>query len=153
MSYKLKIERLIDAPPELVFDTMVDPEAQPEILSGEVPGWALWECAIDLRVGGKWTFVFGPADRTGEPDRITSVFIEIDRPHRFAYRSSMFIADWGRSVDFIETLSFEERDGETLVTLELTELELEKDRDAFKSGVPGYLDAVARVVAGRVANR
>ena len=153
MTYDMKIERLFDAPPELVFDTMVDPEAQPEIFADEVPGWNLWEWAIDLRVGGEWTFVFGLADRSGEPDRNTSVFTEIDRPRRLAYRSSMFVGQWGRAVDYTETVTFEERDGKTLVTIELTDLELEKDRDAFMSGIPGYLEAVERVVANRMAER
>jgi uncharacterized protein YndB with AHSA1/START domain len=153
MTYDMKIERLFDAPPELVFDTMVDPEAQPEIFADEVPGWNLWEWEIDLRVGGEWTFVYGLADRSGEPDRNTSVFTEIDRPRRLAYRSSMFVSEWGRAVDYTETVTFEERDGKTLVTIELTDLELEKDRDAFMGGLPGYLDAVERVVANRMAER
>ena len=123
MTYDMKIERLFDAPPELVFDTMVDPEAQPEIFANEVPGWNLWEWEIDLRVGGEWTFVYGLADRSGEPDRNTSVFTEIDRPRRLAYRSSMFVSEWGRAVDFTETVTFEERDGKTLVTIEFTDLE------------------------------
>jgi uncharacterized protein YndB with AHSA1/START domain len=153
MTYDMKIERLFDAPPELVFDTMVDPEAQPEIFADEVPGWDLWEWAIDLRVGGEWTFVFGLADRSGEPDRNTSVFTEIDRPRRLAYRSSMFVSQWGRAVDYTETVTFEERDGKTLVTIELTDLELEKDRDAFMGGIPGYLEGVERVVANRMSER
>ncbi|HEV8056890.1 MAG TPA: SRPBCC domain-containing protein [Actinomycetota bacterium] len=153
MTYDMKIERLFDAPPELVFDTMVDPEAQPEIFADEVPGWNLWEWEIDLRVGGEWTFVFGLADRSGEPDRNTSVFTEIDRPRRLAYRSSMFVSKWGRAVDYTETVTFEERDGKTLVTIELTDLELEKDRDAFMGGIPGYLEAVERVVANRMSER
>jgi len=153
MTYDMKIERLFDAPPELVFDTMVDPEAQPEIFADEVPGWNLWEWEIDLRVGGEWTFVFGLADRSGEPDRNTSVFTEIDRPRRLAYRSSMFVSQWGRAVDYTETVTFEERDGKTLVTIELTDLELEKDRDGFMSGLPGYLEAVERVVANRMSGR
>ena len=153
MTYDMKIERLFDAPPELVFDTMVDPEAQPEIFADEVPGWNLWEWEIDLRVGGEWTFVYGLADRSGDPDRNTSVFTEIDRPRRLAYRSSMFVSEWGRAVDYTETVTFEERDGKTLVTIELTDLELEKDRDAFMGGIPGYLDAVERVVANRMAER
>jgi uncharacterized protein YndB with AHSA1/START domain len=153
MTYDMKIERLFDAPPELVFDTMVDPEAQPEIFADEVPGWNLWEWEIDLRVGGEWTFVFGLADRSGEPDRNTSVFTEIDRPRRLAYRSSMFVSQWGRAVDYTETVTFEERDGKTLVTIELTDLELEKDRDAFMGGIPGYLEAVERVVANRMSER
>ena len=151
MTYEMKIERLFDAPPEIVFDTMVDPEAQPEIFADEVPGWNLWEWEIDLRVGGEWTFVYGLADRSGEPDRNTSVFTEIDRPRRLAYRSSMFVSEWGRAVDFTETVTFEERDGKTLVTIQLTDLEREKDRDAFMGGLPGYLEAVERVVANRMA--
>ena len=153
MTYAMKIERLFDAPPELVFDTMVDPEAQPPIFADEVPGWNLWEWEIDLRVGGEWTFVFGLADRSGEPDRNTSVFTEIDRPRRLAYRSSMFVSKLGRAVDYTETVTFEERDGKTLVTIELTDLELEKDRDAFMGGIPGYLEAVERVVANRMSER
>jgi uncharacterized protein YndB with AHSA1/START domain len=153
MTYDMKIERLFDAPPELVFDTMVDPEAQPEIFADEVPGWNLWEWEIDLRVGGEWTFVFGLADRSGEPDRNTSVFTEIDRPRRLAYRSSMFVSEWGHAADYTETVTFEERDGKTLVTIELTDLELEKDRDAFMGGIPGYLEAVERVVANRMSER
>jgi uncharacterized protein YndB with AHSA1/START domain len=31
MTYELRIERLFDVPPEVVFDTLVDPDAQPEI--------------------------------------------------------------------------------------------------------------------------
>jgi uncharacterized protein YndB with AHSA1/START domain len=153
MTYELRIERLFDASPELVFDTMVDPEAQPEIFAEEVPGWALWECEIDLRVGGEWTFVYGLADRAGEPDRNTSVFTEIDRPRRLAYRSSMFVSEWGRTVDYTETITFDERGGKTLVTIDLSDIEQEKDRDAFMSGLPGYLDAIERVVAGRIAER
>jgi uncharacterized protein YndB with AHSA1/START domain len=151
MTYGLKIERLFDAPAELVFDTMVDPDAQPEIFAEEVPGWDLWECRIDLRVGGEWAFVFGRKDRTGEPDRSTSVFTEIDRPRRLAYRASMFVGEWGRTVGYTETVTFEDRDGKTLVTIELTDLESEEDRDAFASGLPGYLEAIERVVAERAA--
>ena len=64
MTYELKIERLFDAPPEVVFDTLVDPDAQEELFNDQVEGWKLWEFEIDLRVGGTWTIVFGPAFAT-----------------------------------------------------------------------------------------
>jgi uncharacterized protein YndB with AHSA1/START domain len=153
MTYDSKLERLIDAPPEVVFDTIVDPQAQPEIFADQVPGWELWECEIDLRVGGMWTFVFGPADRSSEADRSRSVFAEIDRPRRLVYRTSMFVSSWGRTVDFTETITFEDRHGKTLVTVEQSDLETEADRDAFLDGTPGYLDALERAVAARVADR
>jgi hypothetical protein len=43
--------------------------------------------------GGEWTFVYGLAGRSGEPDRNKSVITEIDRPRRLAYRSSMFVGE------------------------------------------------------------
>ena len=153
MTYELRIERVFDAPPEAVFDTLVDPDAQEELYAGQVPGWSLWEFAIDLRVGGTWTIVFGPSDRTGEPDRITYVFTQIDRPRLLAYSMSMFVSEWGRTVDSTETLTFEEQDGKTLFTIVQSGFESEADRDAFMSGTPGFLDALQRAVAKRVGDR
>ena len=68
MTYDLRIERLFDAPPEVVFDTLVDPDAQAELFNDQVEGWKLWEFEIDLRVGGTWTIVFGREDEQGEGD-------------------------------------------------------------------------------------
>ena len=151
MSYELKIERLLDAPPEVVFDTLVDPDAQAELFDDQVEGWKLLEFEIDLRVGGTWTIVFGPADGRGESDRITNVFTEIDRPHRLSYAASMYVGEWGRTVDFTESFTFEVRDGKTLLTIVESGFETEADRDAFMSGTPGFVDSLQRVVAARVA--
>jgi uncharacterized protein YndB with AHSA1/START domain len=151
MTYDLTLERLIDAPPEVVFDTITDPESQPEILGDQVPGWDLWESEIDVRVGGTWRFVMGPVDRTGDPDTSDSVFIEVDRPRRLSYRSTMFIGQWGRTVEFTETLTFEDRDGKTLLTVHMSGLESEEVRDGFMDGVPGWLDGIERVVTARTA--
>lgn len=151
MSYELRIERLIDAPREVVFDTLVDPGAQEELFDDQVEGWKLWEFQIDLRVGGTWVIVFGRADRVGEPDRIESVFTEIDRPRRLVYDMSMFVGDWGRTVDSTVTYTFEQQDRKTLLTIVQSGFETEEDRDAYMSGTPGFLDSLQRVVASRVA--
>jgi uncharacterized protein YndB with AHSA1/START domain len=150
MTYELRIERLLDAPPEVVFDTLVDPDAQDELFNDQVEGWRLLESTMDLRVGGTWTIVFGPADGHAEPDRLASVFTEIDRPHRLAYDLSMFVGDWGRTVDSTVTYTFEERDGKTLLTIVQSGFETEEERDAYMDGTPGFLDSLQRVVASRV---
>jgi uncharacterized protein YndB with AHSA1/START domain len=150
VTYDLKIERMLDAPPEVVFDTMVDPASQDLIFADQVEGWDLVRFEIDLRVGGTWTVVFGPVSGEGEPDRLTSEFTAIDRPRRLAYHTSMYIGEWGRTVEFDETITFEERDGKTLVTIVEDGFETEADRDAFLSGTPGYLDGLQRAVAARV---
>lgn len=52
MTYELRFERLIDAEPDVVFDTFTETGGQVAFYSGE-PGWILRsEC--DLRVGGVW---------------------------------------------------------------------------------------------------
>jgi uncharacterized protein YndB with AHSA1/START domain len=153
MTYELKIERLFDAPPELVFDTLIDPGAQDELFNDQVPGWGLLKSEIDLRVGGTWTIVFGPTDGTGEPDRLDSVFTEIDRPHRVSYDLSMFVGEWGRTVDSTVTYTFEEKDGKTLLTIVQSGIETEADRDAYLDGIPGFIDSLQRAVAARMAHR
>ena len=151
MTHELRLERLLDSPPELVFDTIVNPDVQEELFTGVVEGWGLRRFDMDLRVGGTWTTEFGPLDGVGEADRITSVFTEVDRPRRLAYRTSMYIGEWKRTVEFEETITFEEQDGKTLLTLVESGFETEADRDAFLGGIPDWLDAVQRVVARRVA--
>jgi uncharacterized protein YndB with AHSA1/START domain len=150
MTYELKIERLFDAPPELVFDTLLDPDAQEELFNDQVEGFRLWKSEIDLRVGGTWTIVFGPADGKGEADRLNSVFTEIDRPRRVAYDLSMFVGEWGRTIDSTVTYTFEEQEGKTLLTIVQSGFGTEADRDAFLEGTPGFLDSLQRVVATRV---
>lgn len=149
MTYDLKIERLFDAPPELVFDTLVEPSVQDELFSGLVDGWSLQRFEIDLRVGGTWLIVFGPTDGAGPSDTIESVFTEVDRPHRLSYDTSMYVSAWQRTVSFTETISMTEQDGKTLVVIEQTGLESAEDRDSFMNGTPSFLDALHRVVTSR----
>ena len=149
MSYDLKLERILDAPAELVFDTIVDPAYAEDVYGDQVPGWSPLRYELDVRVGGTWELEFGPRDGSGPNDVITSVFTEIDRPRLIAYDSTMYIADWGRSVTFTETIALEERDGKTHLTLVMTGIETEADRDSFMEGVPGYVDAVQRTAERR----
>ncbi len=151
MTFGGRIERLFDAPAELVFETLVGPEFQEELYAGLVKDLRLERFEIDLRVGGTWTIVLGPPAGRGEPDRITSVFREVDPPNRLVHDVAMYASEWGRTVSFVETITLEERHGKTLVAIELGGLENEADRDAFMSGTPSFVDALERVVALRVA--
>jgi uncharacterized protein YndB with AHSA1/START domain len=149
MTHELKIERLFDAPPELVFDTLLDPNSQEDIYSNVVEGFRLEVSSIDLRVGGTWTTVIRTGE--GDPDRITSVFTEIERPHRLSYEMSMSVGEWGRTIDSTITITFEDQDGKTLLTIVQSGFETAEDRDSFESGAPEFLDALQKVVAARVA--
>jgi uncharacterized protein YndB with AHSA1/START domain len=149
VTYDLKLERILDAPAELVFDSIVDPAYADEIYADQVPGWSPQRFEIDLRVGGTWEVEFGPRDGSGPNDVMTNVFTEIDRPRVIAYDVTMYIADWGRSVTFSETVTLEEQDGKTHLTVVLSGLATEADRDSFMEGVPGWLDAIQRVAERR----
>lgn len=149
MTYELKVERLFDASPDLVFDTIVDPAYQEEIFEGQVEGWSVQRFEIDLRVGGAWTIEYGPRDGSGPNDVLTNVFTGIDRPRRLAYDGTMFVSEWGRSVSFSEVVTLEDQDGKTLLTLVQGGFETKEDRDAFLGGTPSWVDSLQRVVETR----
>ena len=89
MSYDLRLERVYDAAPEVVFDAFTDPDAQKELYA-DAPDWVV-ESEIDLRVGGRWTIVFGPPD--GPAARETCVFEVVERPRRLVYACHMTMPD------------------------------------------------------------
>ena len=144
MTYELKIERRIDAPPDVVFDAFVDPSAQKVLYDNEEEtDWAV-ESELDLRVGGTWTIAFGKVGE--EPFRETNVFTEVDRPRRLVYSSTMFKGKYGGNFDTVVTVTFEDRDGKTLLTILQTGFESREDRDMIQGGWPSIVDALERIV-------
>jgi uncharacterized protein YndB with AHSA1/START domain len=120
LTHDLRLERVYDAPPEVVFDAFTDPDAQRELYA-DAPDWIV-EAECDLRVGGRWTITFGPPD--GTPARETNVFQVVDRPRRLVYTSTMTMPDGGFPTP--------------------------ERRDEFESGWASILDGLGRVVSARV---
>jgi len=147
VTHDLRVERVYDAAPELVFDAFTDPEAQQEMYADE-PDWIVRsEC--DLQVGGRWTIEFGPP--AAPPSRETCVFEIIERPRLLVFRSTMSMPD-GSSlatrthVTFTETAS-----GQTRLTVVQTGFPAAGLRDEFTEGWGGILAGLSRVVAARTA--
>ena len=152
MSYELRLERLYDASPEVVFDAFTDPATQVELHGLDQRGWKIHRADTDFRVGGTATYVMGPEGE--EPDTETRVFTVIDRPHRLVFTHSMQITEWdGRIVETEMTITFEDRDGKTLLTMVQTGFEREEDRDAFMGGWPTYLETLKGVVTSQLKTR
>ena len=151
MSHELRIERLIDAPPEVVFDAFVDPTTQEELHGSGRSGWTVHRSETDARVGGTSIYAMGPDGQ--EPDVETRVYSVVDRPNRVVFRHSMDIEEWGRTVETEMTITFEDRDGKTLLTMVETGFESEEDRDAFMGGWPTYLETLKGVVTTQLKTR
>jgi uncharacterized protein YndB with AHSA1/START domain len=147
VSRDLRLERVFDAPPEVVFDAFTDPDAQRELYADE-PDWVV-EAECDLRVGGRWTIAFGPPG--SEPARETNVFQEIDRPRRLVYASTMRMPD-GSTIDTGMQVTFEEEHGRTRMTIVQRGFDTDQLRDQFADGWPSILDGLGRVVAARAAS-
>ena len=144
MTHDLRIERLIDAAPDVVFDAFVDPEAQKELYKNEdEPYWQV-ESELDLRVGGTWSIVFGKPGE--EPFRLANVFFEVERPRRLVFKATLFQGKYGGSFETDVTVTFEERDRKTLLTIVQTGFPTKEQRDMIEGGWSSILDALERVV-------
>jgi uncharacterized protein YndB with AHSA1/START domain len=145
VTYSLRLERVYDAAPEVVFDAFTDPDAQQELYA-EAPDWVV-ESACDLRVGGRWTIAFGPPGRA--PARETNLFRVVDRPRRLVYSSTMRLPDGSRLDTDMEVTFAAEGAGRTRLTIVQSGFPTAARRDEFSGGWASIVDALGRVVGGR----
>jgi uncharacterized protein YndB with AHSA1/START domain len=76
---EIVVTRMVNAPRQIVFDCYTKPELVRRWLLGP-SGWTMPVCEIDLRVGGRYRYVWQHAD--GRQMGMGGVFREIDPPHR-----------------------------------------------------------------------
>lgn len=109
------MERLFDAPRELVWQAWTKPE---HLVHWWGPkGWTLPVCKIDFRPGGIWHYCMrGPK---GEESWGKAVYREIDEPERIVYLDT-FADEEGNPVEgmpeMVITVIFEALEGKTKVT-------------------------------------
>jgi len=144
LSHDLRMERVYDAAPHVVFDAFTDPAAQKELYA-HAPDWAV-EAQCDLRVGGRWTISFGPP---GGPAAVEmNVFQVVDRPWRLVFSSTMTMPD-GSSIDTDIQVTFAEENGGTRMTLVQRGFPAAEVRDDFTSGWGTIVDRLGPLVAAR----
>ncbi len=149
MTDEVRVARVIDAPPDVVFEAFTQDHGQEAFYGQDDPGWIV-ESECDLRVGGRWTITFGPPGR--EPARETNVFEEVERPRLLVYRSTMTMPD-GSSLDTDMRVTFELEEGKTRMRIVQSGFPTRELRDEFGSGWAGILDGLARVVHARLSPR
>src|SRR5713101_8342130 len=84
---EIAMTRVFDAPRRLLFGALTEPELVKQWLLGP-PGWTMPVCEIDLRVGGKYRYVWRHAD--GREMGMGGVYKEIV-PHEAWYPGESLI--------------------------------------------------------------
>lgn len=147
---EIVMTRVFDAPRRLVFEAFTKPELVKQWLLGP-PGWSMPVCEIDLRVGGKYRYVW--RDANGNEMGMGGVYSEIAAPERLV-ATERFDEAWYPG-EAVGTLVLSERGGKTTVTQ--TELyESREARDAvlksdMERGVAMSYDRLAELLASQPA--
>jgi len=125
---EIAMTRVFDAPARLVFDAWTKPELIKRWL-GLRAGWTMEVCEVDLRVGGKYRFVWRGPDMTMG---MGGAYREIVPPVRLV-STEKFDEAWydGEALDTIELV---ERDGKTTVTTTVRYASREVRDAVIKSG-------------------
>jgi len=101
--------RVLDAPRALVFEAFTRPEHLKRWLGPAKYTWIA--CEIDLRVGGGYRWVH--RDDAGNVFAFHGTYREVVRPERIV---ATFVFEAFPDDEAVDTVTFEERDGRTMVT-------------------------------------
>lgn len=134
------MSREFDAPRELVFDAFKDPDKIGKWW--EPNGFKTTTKSMEFRVGGEWIFTMHGPDGTDYRNRI--MYTEINRPYLIKYDHSGNRPD--EEVHFQQTVTFEEVNGQTKVTLNLLFPTLKAKEEAAEFGaIEGGQQTLARL--------
>jgi uncharacterized protein YndB with AHSA1/START domain len=144
---EIVMTRVLDAPRTLVFDAFTKPELVRQWLLGP-PGWSMPVCEIDLRVGGKYRYVWR-RDKDGTEMGMGGVYREVVIPERIV-STEEFDEAWYPG-EAVGTLVLVEQDGKTTVTQTVL-YESRETRDAvlkspMESGVAASYDRLEELLA------
>src|SRR3989442_14916040 len=148
---EIVMTRVLDAPRKLVFDAFTKPELVRRWLLGP-PGWSMPVGEIDLRVGGKYRYVW-QHDRDGTKMGMGGVYSEVVAPERIV-NTGKFDEAWYPG-EGLGTLVLVEQGGKTTVTYTMR-YESRAARDAviksnMESGVAANLGKHAEAVGAAPA--
>ncbi len=106
------VTREFDAPIELVFDVLTKPEHVRQTIAPF--GEQVTVCSIDLRVGGKYHFVF--VTEKGAECSFRGTYLELERPTRTV--ATWLFEGWP-DAEAVETMDLSESDGVTTLKVNL----------------------------------
>ena len=130
------VTRVLNAPRAMVFDAHTKRELVQQWLLGP-PGWTMPVCEIDLRVGGKYRYVWKHAD--GRSMGMGGTFTEIVRPARIV-ATQLFDEDWTGGETIVST-EIVEKSGKSTLTTTVRYVSREARDAALKTGMTTGMEA------------
>ena len=108
---EVRVTRVFDAPRALIYDCHTKPDLVRRWLLGP-PGWTMPVCEIDLRVGGRYRYVWR-SEADGSEFALGGQFREIVSPERIVHTERFEGSETG---DALCTLTLTEEGGRTILT-------------------------------------
>lgn len=122
--------RVFDAPRQMVYKAFTKPELVARWLTGPA-GWTMPVCEIDLRVGGKYRYIWQNAD--GKSMSSGGVYREIVPPERVV-ATERFEDPWYPG-EAVATTTFVEESGRTTMTMSVLYDSKETRDQVIKTGM------------------
>ena len=127
---ELVVTRTFDAPPRLVFEAWTRPELLQRWWVPKSACVTLLSCEADVRPGGSYRFEFGLD--ASKPMAFFGRYLEVTPPSRLVWTNEE--SEEGA----VTTVTFEERDGRTLLVLH----ELYPSKEALDEAIAGMEDGM-----------
>jgi uncharacterized protein YndB with AHSA1/START domain len=132
---EIVVTRTFNGPARIVFEAWTKPELIKRWWVPKSIGMSLLSCEMDVRVGGNYRFVFG--HDASKPMAFFGRYIEVTPYSRLVWTNEE--SDDGA----VTTVTFEEQDGKTLLTMH----ELYPSKEALDAAGTGSADATVETFA------
>ena len=125
------LKRTMKAPRKLVFECLTTPEHLVHFWAPKP--FTTHDCKVDLRPGGKWTYVFRSPD--GQEHAAQHTYIEIEPPKKLVMEAGVPGPGGKPFFRVRQTLHFHEKGNETELVMEGKVLEANPGSDPFLGGM------------------
>jgi uncharacterized protein YndB with AHSA1/START domain len=109
---ELVVTRTFNGPPHIVFEAWTKPELLKRWWVPKSFGVSLISCEADVRVGGSYRFVFVVGNDASKPMAFFGKYIEVTPHSRLVWTN-----DEGEDGGAVTTVTFEEKEGKTLLVM------------------------------------
>ncbi len=139
----LVIERIFDAPRDLVFKAWTEPERMAQWTGPK--GFTMTNCEMDARPGGSYRMSMRSPE--GVEHRVRGVYHEIVEHERLVYTWAWVDEQGQAGPETLITVTFADAGEKTRLTLHQAVFESETARDAHRVGWDSALDCLAEYLA------